>query len=163
MLNKLVAFAMAALCLVLPAAAQVPQGQPVYETRQELPGVLASVLRAPGTYNSADMLLSGARGIICTFNQTANVPTPSTTVALQFKDPTIASTYYTVATTAAVTTTNATVGTTQAGIIAYPGFSGTPPTGFVGVNIAVPLRARIQMVIAGTGSSTAQVGCTTIP
>jgi hypothetical protein len=162
-MNKLLSL-VAALCLLpLVALAQAPPAQSVYEYKAETAAVFASAARPPATYNSNDLLLWGARGIICTFNQTANSGAPSTTMALQFKDPALAATYYTVATTTAITTTNATAGTTQAGIIAYPGFAGTPPTGFVGVNIAAPLRARVQMVIGGTGSSTGQVGCTTLP
>jgi hypothetical protein len=154
--------------LAVPALAQVGGGQPTYLIKPEFTSVFPSLLRVPGTYNSSDILLSGARGVICTFNQTANVPTPSTVVNVQIKDPASTTlgtnTYVTVASTTAVTTANAAAGTTQAGIIVYPGAQTTGlPTGFVGISLPTPLRMRVQMVIGGTGSSTAVVGCSTIP
>jgi hypothetical protein len=146
--------------LVAPALAQI-QTQPVFTPKSNF-AVLSSAARVPGTYNSNDFTVGYGRGLICIFNQTANTPTPSTTIAIQGKDP-ISGTYYTLGTGAAVTTTNGTAGVAQNGVIVYPGFTGTAPTGFTAVSGFVPLTARVQMVVGGTGSSTGTVNCSAVP
>jgi hypothetical protein len=161
-MKKMFAAALVALlACIAPALAQV-QTQPVFTPKSEFFNVIASASRVPATYNSLDFTVGYGRGVICSFNQTANTPTPSTTVALQEKDP-ISGSYFTIATTAAITTTNATAGVTQAGVFTYPGFAGSPPTGFVGSALPATRTMRVQMVVGGTGASTGTVNCATLP
>lgn len=148
------------------AIAQVPsQPPPPYNTPVPAPvantptatAVITNTARAAGTFNTSIIDGSAYLGITCTFRQTVESGSPSSTIALQAYDAASA-TFTTLATSPASTSVAA---ASPVGLTMYPGIqtSGNP-AGFTFMNYKSPRFMRIQQIITGTNTQvTGTVGC----
>ena len=153
LLGSLVLALVAAFGLSLtPSFAQVaPQGTTyVIGPSVDLGSVKTLSAQVAATVNSADQNGAGVKRVFCTFNQSAKVGTPSSTIAIQNKDK-VSGKYISLITSAAITADN-----TPTAV--YSG-DGLPVTTNVSAGLPIAPTWRLQIVVTGTTSTTATVGC----
>lgn len=130
------------LGVALPAFAQVSNP------------VLILTAQAAGTVNSgAQTSLSGSgKSVTCVFNQTSHTGTPSSTVAIQARDPSGSGLYYTLITSTAIT-----ADATPTAVAAGKGLS---TTANVSTSLPIGTAWRVSITVAGTTPVvTGAVGC----
>ena len=155
LVSRAVAFALGLGLFATTALAQVSPG-PVTPSNVPLAtAVITLTAQGAATVNSSDQSNLYDAGVRCTFNQTAHTGTPSSTLAIQFKDV-ATGTYQSLATSGAITADS-----TPTTVVVYPGMqTASLPTGMVAHGGAVGRVWRAQVVVAGTTPGvTAKVGC----
>jgi hypothetical protein len=116
------------------AAALVPSA--VFAQAQDnLPAVvtITNTARPPNIVQSLGPLNSADNGVICTFNQASHTGSPSTTIEIDFEDPT-SNTWQQAVVSGAIT-----ADTTPTSVMVYPGIqTSSLPTGMVAKGIKLP-------------------------
>jgi hypothetical protein len=152
-LSVLAAIAVVLTVMVNPVLAQVPSSSPPYNT--DLGALITNTARASATVNTADQQNSQWVGVECTYNRSAASGSPSTTIAIQFKDSASAS-YQTLAISGAITAT-----ATPTTVVVSPGIqTSSLPSAMVALQMHLPRIWRVQQVTTGSNTTdTGTVGC----
>lgn len=145
-LARFALFALAASALALAHVAA-----PLAQQQENLTGVatLTNTARAAGTAAVIGTPATTAKGVMCTFNQTAEASTPSTTISVEVEDS-ASQAWITLGTTAAFTGL-----TGSRSIIVYPGAVATAvPSGVTIVGLHLPKIWRLSQTVVGGGATT---------
>lgn len=144
--------AAAAAFSAAPLLAQAPQAVTVYgPVTRDLGSLMTLTGQTAATINSADQSGFNITRVVCVYQQSSRLNTPSTTFKIQNKDA-ASGTYYDVITSSAVTTS------TTPNPIAAGG--GVTTTANVGAGVPIAAKWRVSATVAGTTPIvTATIGC----
>ncbi len=146
----IIAAASLALMAALPAA---PAGA---QQQDNLTGVatITNTARVPGTAIAYGTPNTSAKGVFCTFSQTAEVGTPSTVISVDVEDS-AGLVWQTLGSSGAFAGLTGNVS-----IEVYPGAVATSvPSGLTVVGLKMPRIWRLRQVITGGTSSTGTANC----
>lgn len=138
----------ASVCLAVAVPAFAQQGNVIGAAK------ITNTARVPGTTYAIGTTNSSAKGVDCTFSQTAEVGTPSTVISLEVEDAT-SGTWQTLGSATAFA---GLTGTSK--IQVYPGVAvSSLPSGYVAQSLKVGAIWRLKQVITGGTSSTGTASC----
>lgn len=136
------------------AIAQVPSDPGPYNTDTGV--LITNTLRTAGSVQTASQTNLSRKGVVCTYNQSANSGTSSVTFSIQQFDA-ASNSWFTLVTSGAITA-NATP--TPIGV--YPGAqTASLPSGMVMAGLHIPRVWRVSQTVGGSGGPavTGTVGC----
>lgn len=145
--------------LAILAAVLALGSAPAFAQQGNITGAakIVNTARVPGTAYSYGTRNETAKGLSCTFNQTADVGVPSTVISAEVEDA-ASGTWQTLGSAAAVN--NLSTNGVPSNLMVYPGIATSSlPSGLVGVNLKVGAIWRLKQVITGGTSSTGTATC----
>lgn len=127
------------------------------QQQDNLTGVatITNTARVPGTVTQIGTRATTAKGVFCTFYQSAEVGSPSSVVSVEAEDS-ASGQWQALGSSSAVSIASG----TNASILVYPGAVATSvPTGLTVVGLHIPAIWRLKQVITGGTSSTGSANC----
>jgi hypothetical protein len=149
------AFLFGAAVIALVVAYTTTKQTALADVQDNLTGVatITNSTAGPGTTSIIGTRNTAANGVMCTFNQTANVGTPSTVIYVDGEDS-VSGAWQNLAASGAVTTN------VSASVEVYPGAVATSvPSGLAVAGLKLPAIWRLRQIITGGTSSTSTASC----